>query len=262
MDPLMQLLSQGWYYWLVIGLQGLCIIHVLRTGRDLYWIFIILFIPLIGSLIYLYLHGRGLRVFNPAALLRIPMLDVLNDRAIEQDWRVQQSLDNRISWAEVLLRRGQQAEARRLLEEELNGPFRQNVNLLFAYARVCYVLGDFAEAISRLEIAAKVPNNDRLRQRNLLRALCHERLGDAVSAEACFKEAQGGFIGEEAKVRYGEFLLAQGRADEARRQFQRVVEALAISSWGYRREQKLWHRLARQRLAALDRPSPAVPAER
>lgn len=255
MDPLLALLQHGWTWWVVVGLQVLCIVHILRTGRDLFWILIVLFIPVLGSLVYLALNWRGsLRALTPAIALRIPMLAVFDDRAVERDWRQHQSLDHRIAWAEVLLRRGQHEEARRLLAEELNGPFKANVNLLFAYARACYVLGDHAEAVAKLELAATVPNNDRLRQRNLLRALCHEARGEAAQAEACFREAQGGFVGEEAKVRFGEFLLRQGRADEARRLFQKVVDDLAISSWGYRREQKVWHRLARERLAGRGTP--------
>ncbi len=41
------------YYYIIIALQAYCIYHSLKNKNDYYWIFIILFIPLIGAIIYL-----------------------------------------------------------------------------------------------------------------------------------------------------------------------------------------------------------------
>ena len=38
---------------LILGAQILCVIHVLRTGRPYWWIFLIVMVPLIGIIVYL-----------------------------------------------------------------------------------------------------------------------------------------------------------------------------------------------------------------
>jgi hypothetical protein len=39
---------------LTLIFQGAMAVHVVRAGRNLMWIFIILFFPLVGSLVYLF----------------------------------------------------------------------------------------------------------------------------------------------------------------------------------------------------------------
>lgn len=256
MDPFMNLLASGWYYYLVVGLQVFCVIHVLRTGRELYWIFIIFFLPVIGALIYLYMHGRGsLSALTPSLRIKIPMLELLNERAIESDYRDHPSLDNKIRYSELLLKRQRYEEARSILSDELQGPLRNNVSLLFAYARICFVLEDYWRTLEILDTASKVPNSDRLKQRHLLRAMAYERVDDAENADLFFREAQGGFIGEEAKVRYGLFLAKAGRIEEAKQRFQKVIDSCRISSREYQREQRHWQRMSADELARLQAPA-------
>ena len=40
-------------YFLIIALQGFCIYHAIKNSREYYWYFLILFLPVIGSIIYL-----------------------------------------------------------------------------------------------------------------------------------------------------------------------------------------------------------------
>ena len=40
-------------YYLTIALQGFCIYHLIKNKNEYYWIFLIIFIPVIGSAIYL-----------------------------------------------------------------------------------------------------------------------------------------------------------------------------------------------------------------
>lgn len=40
-------------YFLIIALQGFCIYHAFKNSREYYWYFLILFLPVIGSVIYL-----------------------------------------------------------------------------------------------------------------------------------------------------------------------------------------------------------------
>ena len=44
------------YYYLIIALQGFCIYHCYVNRNPYYWFFVIFFIPVIGSIIYLFLN--------------------------------------------------------------------------------------------------------------------------------------------------------------------------------------------------------------
>ncbi len=252
MSPLFELMSQTWYFQVILVLQAICVFHVLRHSREYFWIWIILFVPLIGCGIYLYLHGRSaFSAVNPGNYLKIPMLYVFNARAVERDYRINGSLDNKIRYADVLMAQDELDSALALFADEIDGPLRNNVHLLFTYAKILFATERFTEVIAMLERAEKVQNNDRIKQRHLLHALALEKLEQLEAADARFQLAQGGFVGEEAKVRYGLFLLARNRSAEAERLFRKVVESCAISSWSYRREQRIWNRLAQEQLKAL-----------
>jgi hypothetical protein len=42
------------YYYLIIALQGFCIYHLITRKNNYYWVLLILFIPVIGSIIYIF----------------------------------------------------------------------------------------------------------------------------------------------------------------------------------------------------------------
>ena len=105
-----------------------------------------------------------------------------------------------------------------------------------------------------LERAEAVPNNDRIKHRNLLLAMCYENAGDQERAEAKYKTAQGGYVGEEAKARYALFLKATGRIAEAKKLFRRILDEINSAPWAYRREQRAWREMAKANLVESPKP--------
>jgi hypothetical protein len=248
------LMAHAWYYYAVIGLQILCALHVLRARNDYYWLLIIFFMPLLGSAIYAIVHHRTL--FGAVRLpfdLSIPMVEALNGKRVEQAFRKSDTLSNRIDLANLQINRGGYAQALELLRRALDGPLKGDITLLFTCARAHYAKGEPDQAIVLLENAGKVRNNEKLRQRCLLLALCREATGDDAQADEKYQAAQGGYAGEEARARYGLFLKRTGRAQEAREMFRRILESAESAPWAYRREQKAWIAIARENLASTGR---------
>ncbi|HEX3132493.1 MAG TPA: hypothetical protein VHX44_02795 [Planctomycetota bacterium] len=248
---MMDVAAVGWQYWIVIGLQVICIVHVLRSRQEFWWIWMIVFLPFIGSAVYLLIHRHSML---PSARMPfnipIPMMEALNERRIERDFKTSDTLDNRIQFANVLINRGAYADAITLLEPSMSGPLRGHLGLLFTCARAHFANRDIPAATAILERAEAVPNNDRLKQRNLLLAMCYESTGDQTRAEAKYQAAQGGFVGEEAKARYALFLTSIGRKSEAQDLFRRILDDINSAPWAYRREQKAWRDMAKAQLAA------------
>ncbi len=46
----------GFFFPIIIMLQVVCLLHAYRNGSDQKWYWLILFYPIIGSIIYLYEH--------------------------------------------------------------------------------------------------------------------------------------------------------------------------------------------------------------
>jgi hypothetical protein len=141
---------------LVFGLQLLCLAHVMRTGRRCQWLFIILALPLVGCLAYLFLeilpdlqHSRAARqavrdigaVIDPERDLR-----EMTQRLTEAD-----TVENRAALAEECSRRGRPADAKRLFESCLAGVHATDHALMLGLARAQFALEDHAGACATLE---------------------------------------------------------------------------------------------------------------
>lgn len=183
--------------------------------------------------------------------LKIPMMEKLNERRILSEFKLSDTLENRINYANVLLNNGDYGSAIKLLNESLKGPLKNNITLLFTYAKAQFAAGNLDETINILEKADGVPNNEKIRQRKLLLALSYEGQKNNQKAEENFIAAQGGFTGEEARTRYGLFLKEIGKNDEAIKKFNKVIESCTISSWSYRREQKVWLQIAKENVTKM-----------
>lgn len=241
--------AAAWYYYAIIALQILCAVHVLRSRNDYWWLWIIFFMPVIGSAIYVIANHRSLLgTLRMPVNLKIPMIEALNDRRIEKELGKSDTLSNRIAFANVLINRGDYAQALALLREALQGPLKGDITLLFTCARAHYAHGELDQAIVLLEQAEKVRNNEKLRPRCLLLAMCREAKGDNALADEKYQAAQGGYAGEEARARYGLFLKKAGRAQEAREMFRKILASAETAPWSYRREQKSWIGIARENL--------------
>jgi hypothetical protein len=65
------LFGGGSYYYLVLILEAFCIIHCLRRGTQQQWLWILIVIPVVGCLIYIYKE-----ILTNRHAIRIPKVDV------------------------------------------------------------------------------------------------------------------------------------------------------------------------------------------
>ncbi|MEJ6793372.1 MAG: hypothetical protein QNK89_11770 [Lacinutrix sp.] len=89
-------------YYLTIALQGFCIYHTIKNRNQYYWIFIIIFIPVIGSLIYLVTQ-----VFNKrdASIIKENLTSVLAPtkkvKDLEKKLQFLETFQNRLDLADA-----------------------------------------------------------------------------------------------------------------------------------------------------------------
>lgn len=232
-------------------LQLLTALHVLRRGRHYYWLWIILFFPPVGAIVYffveIYPDWRCGSFSHPLAAL----LDWWNPQREYQ--RLQEALDlsptvtNRKNLAEYHLDRGEYAESIQLLEDCLRGPFKDDPGLHLDLARVHFHAGQYEDARILLEKIQKMaPSCEPCKRDFWLGRVCEEQ-GRKPQAAALYEKASVSYPGEEARVRLALLLEEQGDIPKARSIYTDVVRRLRKAPRHYRREQQPWWTLAQER---------------
>ena len=233
-----------------IALMIGCIVHAVRTGRVFPWIYIIIFIPLFGSLIYLamavlpdLLRSRGAQRFRIGATRAMnPNKDF---HAARRDVEVIGSVDAKRSLAEQLIQRGQLGEAIELYRNALQGQFKDDPALLLGLARALFLNGDGAGAQAALDELQKSDPGFISQDAHLIYARSLElQHKDAEAAEE-YARLVPYFSGEEARARYGQLLDRLGRHEEARAMFAQILKNLDGAPRRYRSAQSDWYSIAR-----------------
>ncbi len=233
------------YYYLIPILQGICLLHALKTRADSRWFFAIFFAPGIGAVAYLLMEVLpALRRGNLIAI-ELPMFETMRVGALEKAFRFSDTVETRVALAEAYLNAGRKAEALELYKPVLLGVAKNNHYVLFGYARACYINEAFSEAESILVRSFAIPGNAKLRERWLLSAMIHEKLGKDAEAEDGYAKAVMGFNGEEARCRQALFLWAKERKAEAMAIFAKIIEHAGDSDRRYRRHEKSWIAIAK-----------------
>jgi hypothetical protein len=238
---------------LVFGLQLLCLAHVMRTGRRCQWLFIILALPLVGCLAYLFLeilpdlqHSRaGRQAVRDLGAVIDPERDLreMTQRLTEAD-----TVENRAALAEECSRRGRPADAKRLFESCLAGVHATDHALMLGLARAQFALEDHAGACATLERLRAAHPDLNCPDGHLLYARSKEQQGEVERALIEYVALAEYHPGEEARCRLALLLQKTGRVAEARALFQQVVESVERARKLYYRTERDWYEVARRNL--------------
>lgn len=239
---------------LSLALQIACGVHVVRTGRPLYWLFILLFFSYIAVLIYFIAEVLPDLRNNPSArrTARRVRSQVDPDRELRQADRrlaMADTVENRRQLAEECLRSGDHARAESLFSESLRGIHRTDPDLMLGLARAQYGQGKAQDARATLDALIATNPDFRSSEGHLLYARAVEDMGDAAAAREEYAALVPGYPGEEARARYALLLGRTGEPAAARRLFEEIVHRCETAPDYYRREQREWFTLARKELA-------------
>ncbi|HEY4341623.1 MAG TPA: tetratricopeptide repeat protein [Steroidobacteraceae bacterium] len=244
------------YYALPIIIDVLLVIHVIRTGRNTLWIFLIIFLPVAGVIAYAIVEllpelsrSRTLRTtrrnvtraLNPEAQLR----------RLQDEAQVTQNVASSQRYAEELVRHDRFEEAAAVYRKILTGLYAHDPDLMLGLARAQFGGGDPAAARATLDEAIGMNPQFRSPEGHLLYARALEAEGNTEKALAEYRVLSTSYPGAEAAVRFAQLLKTQGHTEESRTVAKELLEQARIAPAHYRRAQRGWLDSA-QRLA-LDR---------
>jgi hypothetical protein len=236
--------------WAILGLIVLCIVHAVRTGNVFPWIYVLVFLPAIGALIYFFMvivpglrHSRGFQRFGAKAARTIdPDKDY---RAAIREAEMVGSVDAKRQLAEHLVQRGKYPEAIELYQNALEGQFREDPVLWLGLGRAQFLNGDGAAAQRSLDELQRIDPKFVSPDAHLLYVRALELQGKNEDALAEYERLVPYFSGEEARCRYAALLMKTGRQDEARAIYAQVLKSFDGAPSHYRKTQKQWRDAAR-----------------
>ena len=240
-------------------LQIALVVHVFKTGRAMQWVYIIVFLPVVGSAAYLIVEVLpelfGHRTTRSAIRGIRKTLDPNADiRQREKQHRLSGSVDAARHLAGELVASGRFEEAIRHYEESLKGLYEHDPDLLLGLAQAQFGHGEFDKVQATLD-TLKAHNPDyRSQDGHLLYARSAEECGDLAKAEEEYKAVAAYYSGAEARIRYARLLEKTGKANDAMTVYQDVVAAAELAPRHFRKAQKAWIAEAREGIKRLGEP--------
>jgi len=246
-----QMFTQATVVHLVIAVA--LAVHAMKTGRSQWWLFILLLVPLIGSIAYIVIEIIP-AIFKSQGAKKVAT-EIGSVIDPDKEWRERlrqaelvDSVDAKRALAEECERKGMWADAIRLYEAAATGIFADDPAVLTGLARAQLGGGNAAAALDTLDNLEEVQPRTRNQEAHLLHARALEALGRTDEALVEYEDVSRYYAGFEAKARYGLLLLKQGRVSQAREMFMEVVRASSARPVAIAPGDKEWIRIAKANL--------------
>jgi hypothetical protein len=239
-----------------VVIQVLAILHVLRTGRDMRWLLLILFLPTVGALIYFAIEVLPAMRNNPTArrALKRARETVDPNRGLRQgelDYERSQNVETASRLADELAKAGKFDEAIRVCNETRTGVFEDDPKILLALANAQFAAQRYADTIGTLDyLRAKNPDF-RTADGHLIYARALEESGAYDRALEEYQSLARYYPGVEARVREALVYKKLGRPEEAAARLAAVLKDARLAPKHFRRSQREWLEVAERESATV-----------
>lgn len=239
---------------IVVSLIGIGFaVHAMKTGRPQFWMYILIFVPLAGSLAYvLFEILPGLAQTRRARRVAGNIGDIIDP---DREWHRRReaaertdSADTKRALAEECERKGMWNEAIALYETAATGVFADDPALLTGLARAQLGAGKPAEAEATLNRLRAAHPNIQNQDAHLIYARAVEEQGRLDEAVGEYAALSRYYAGLEARTRFGLLLLRRGNLAKARELFEDVIRAASARAVLVSAEDREWVKVAKANL--------------
>ena len=231
----------------------LCGIHVVRTGRELYWLWILVIAGPLGAAIYFIaillpdlLGGRTARGVGKAARQVIdPERDFRTAmRALDET----PTVGNRMKVAQAAAALGRWSDCEAQWAQCVTGHWAEDSTILMGHANALLELGRWQEALARLEQMKALGREGETAPVVLAFARAYEGLGRNDAADDSYRYAADRVPGLEAGGRYVAFMAQIGRRADAEIGLAELERRLSKIAGPLRGEARIWRDMAAKAL--------------
>lgn len=206
-------------------------VHVVRTGRETYWLIILFSFPLLGSAVYFLtvylpdsrLHHDVRRAANATAKMLDPKKEL---REARHAFDLTPTAQNQMRLASAYLEAGEFEQAARHFEACLQGPFASDPEIRLGAARARVQNGQGAAATGLLESIRRETPDFRPEQTTLLLAKAYALAGRQLDARNEFVSVTTRFGSVESRTEFAIWALGVGDKDVAVEQYREIERAM------------------------------------
>lgn len=234
--------------------QILFCVHVYKTGRPYWWIWIILMSSFIGCLLYGILELLPEARRSSRSLVRsswfVPKTVIIRrarERLDESD-----TIDARLELAGVLYDSGDAQEAEQVASPAVAGVFKDDAALIAEVAWYQIEVGKIDEADQLIGQANIQANKSMAPKLELLRARIQLARGEFGRALEEFERLKDKSLGEEPRYYAAKCLLGLNRQQDARALLDAIQVKYRKSNRMWRRSEKPWYQRSKELAAELD----------
>ncbi len=203
-------------YYLVVALQVFCVYHLYKNKNDYYWVFLIIFLPLIGCAIYLITQ-----VYNKRDVDKIQseITTIINPtkkvRDLEKTLAFSETFQNRINLADAYFEIKDYPNAIIHYEEAISKDFHNDTYAILQLIKSYHYSNDYEKVVFYSE---KVENTTDFKgsQSQFFYGLSLARLGQNEKAEKHLKAIDTRYSNYEERLVLAEYLLSQSKNTEAK----------------------------------------------
>ena len=234
---------------LVIALQVIAVVHLLRTGRSMIWLMVILFLPVVGPLAYLIVEVLPSFGQNPAARKALSRARKAIDpnRGVREgslNYERSQNVDTASKLAGELTKAGRHDEAIRVCMEARTGLFEDDPKILLALANAQFAASRYTDTIATLDYLREKNPGFRSADGHLVYARALDESGATDRALEEYAALVNYYPGAEARVRQAMLYKKTGDQARAAELFAALLKDARLAPKHFRRSEREWIELA------------------
>lgn len=209
-------------YLIPLLLQAYCIYHCIKNRNEYYWFFVIFFLPVLGSIVYLITQVYSRR---DAAQIGANLTQIINPtkkvKDLERQLDFSDTYQNRVNLADAYLEIGDYDAAITHYENALEGNFQNDFYVIKNMIEAFYKKGDFAAIVTHAPHIQE-HNSFKASRTQFIYGLALKEVGRIEDAEANLQVIDVRFSFYEERLIYAKFLIDIGKPQDAKA----VLEAL------------------------------------
>ena len=229
-------------------------VHVVRTGREMYWLWIILAFQPLGGVVYFLTNvlpdlmgGSRSRQLQAAARQALDPTREYREARLACDDTPTVRNQSRLAAAAAGLGKHDEAEA--LYRQAAHGIHAEDPVLLLGRANALLEMGRPQDALAVLEVLGRDEAHGRTPTAALALGRAYEGAGRIGEADTAYEWAAQRLPGFEGLARYAAFMARHGRRSEAEDALAEMDKRLAKQRGPFRKEARAWRDHAAEALA-------------
>ncbi|NJO01902.1 MAG: hypothetical protein HC880_09595 [Bacteroidia bacterium] len=238
-------------YFIIVVLQVLCVLHVINQRKERWWIWLIIFVPVLGSIVYIASEVLRLRDLSN---VKQDINQIINPRGrikqLENRLAFANTHQNKVMLADAYLAIEQTEKSIKLYESSLEGLYKDDPYVHTQLVSAYYLLGNPEQAVAK---AHRVLANKDFQKSpaRLHYALALEALGNIDAAEKELEALDTPYAGFDNRIAYGQFLMRHQKLEKATTLFEEMLSEYHHLNKMEKRKAKKWFNQAQEALSKL-----------